>query len=139
MKHYHIKLLVTEPYSPWQNRAEAGLRELKKMAARILRKSVAPIKLWCYAIEWAARTMSLTAHNIPDLKSRTPEERLLGQTPDTSEYAHHSFFEWIWYHDPNPFPEPKVCLGRWIGVASDVGQPMTYWISTGNCTIIARS
>jgi hypothetical protein len=95
VKHYHIKLRVTEPYSPWQNRAEAGVRELKKMAPRVLRRSVAPIEFWCYAIEWAARTMSLTAHNIPDLKSRTPEERILGQTPDISDYAHHSFFEWI--------------------------------------------
>jgi hypothetical protein len=139
MKHYHIQLRVMEPYSPWQNRAEAGVRELKKMAARVLRRSGMPIELWCYAAEWAARKMSLTAHNIPDLKSWTPEERLLGQTPDISEYAHHSFFEWVWYHDPNPFPEPKICLGRSIGVALDVGQPMTYWILTGNRTIIACS
>ncbi len=30
-------------------------------------------------------------------------------------------------------------LARWIGVAKDVGQAMTYWLLTENCTVIARS
>jgi hypothetical protein len=32
-----------------------------------------------------------------------------------------------------------VKLARWIGVAKDVGQAMTYWLLTENCTVIARS
>ena len=139
VKHYHIKLRTTEAYSPWQNRAESAVRELKKLSNRALRRSGAPTELWCYAMEWAARTMSLTAHNLPALKTRTPEEALNGQTPDISEFANHSFFEWIWYRDLRTYPEPSICLGRWVGVASDVGQPMTYWILTEKCTIIARS
>jgi len=104
-----------------------------------VRKSGTPTELWCYVTEWAARTMSLTVHNLPALKLQSLEEVLLGHTPDISEFAHHFFFEWIWYHDSNSFPEPRLCLGRWIGVASDVGQPMTYWILTENCMVIAHS
>ncbi len=37
VKHYHIKTRITEPKSPWQNRAEAGIYELKKMVRRALR------------------------------------------------------------------------------------------------------
>lgn len=83
--------------------------------------------------------MSLTAHSLPALRTRMPEEALLGQTPDISEYANHSFFEWIWYRDLHTYPKPSICLGRWIGIASDVGQPMTYCILMEKCTIIAHS
>jgi hypothetical protein len=31
VKHYRIKTRITEPRSPWQNRAEKGIRELKKL------------------------------------------------------------------------------------------------------------
>lgn len=83
VRHYHIKQRTTEAYSPWQNRAESAVRELKKLLSRALRKSGAPTELWYYAMEWAARVMSLTAHGLPALKTRTLEEALTGQTPDT--------------------------------------------------------
>ena len=38
IKHYHIKTHVTEPKSPWQNRAEAGIHELKKLLKRALKR-----------------------------------------------------------------------------------------------------
>ena len=39
VRHYHIKLRTTEAYSPWQNRAEAAVQELKKFSSRALRRS----------------------------------------------------------------------------------------------------
>jgi hypothetical protein len=104
-----------------------------------LRHSAAPSEFWCYAIEWAAKVTSLTAHNLPILQTRTPEELVTGRTPDISEYAHFSLFEWVWYKDQSAFPEPDVKLACWIGVAKDVGQAMTYWLLTENVTVIARS
>jgi len=68
-----------------------------------------------------------------------PEEHVTGSTPDISEFAHYSFFEWVWYRDQVAFPEPDMKLGHWIGVATDVGQSMTYWLLTSKCTVIARS
>ncbi len=76
---------------------------------------------------------------MPILQTRTPEEHVTGRTPDISEYAHYSFFEWVWYKDQVAFPEVDMKLGRWIGVATDVGQSMTYWLLTNKCTVIARS
>jgi len=139
ISHYKIKLRTTEAHSPWQNRAEAGIRDIKKLVGRALRYSGAPVEFWCYAVEWAARITSLIAHDLPALKTRTPEEAVTGRTPDISEFAHYSWFEWVWYRDQASFPEPKICLGRWVGVAGDVGQAMTYWILTSQCTVIARS
>jgi len=113
ISHYKIKLRTTESYTPQQNRAEAGIGEMKKLVGRALRHSAAPIEFWCYAAEWAARITSLTAHDLPALKARTPEEAVTGRTPDISEYAHYSWYEWIWYRDQASFPEPQIRLGRW--------------------------
>jgi hypothetical protein len=30
-------------------------------------------------------------------------------------------------------------LGRWIGVAHDVGNPMTFWVLPNTCKVLARS
>jgi hypothetical protein len=138
IKHYRIKTRIPEPKSPWQNRAEAGICELKKLVWRALRCSVVPSEFWCCAIEWAARVTSLTAHSLPVLQTRTPEELVTGRTPDISEYAHFSFFEWVCYKEQSAFPEPGVKLARWIGVAKDVGQAMTYYLLTENCSSVIQ-
>jgi hypothetical protein len=139
VKQYHIDHRTTEAKSPWQNRAEAEIGELKKMTRRFLKKTRAPAELWCFAIEWVSRIRSLIAHDTMLLNARTPEERVTGRTPDISEYANFGWFDWVWYHDEVSFPEPNLLMKKWLGVASKVGQAMTYWILTSKGTVIARS
>ncbi len=63
-------------------------------------------------MEWAAKIRSLTAHDLPSLWSRTPEERIIGRTSDISEFAHFSsWFEWVWFREQVSFPEADLCLG----------------------------
>jgi hypothetical protein len=52
---YHIKTSETEPYSPWQNRAESGIRELKCHTRRIMQRTNTPTSLWNYACLYVAR------------------------------------------------------------------------------------
>jgi len=130
---------MTEPASPWQNRAEAEIREVKRLTRRIMKSTLAPLSLWCYALEWAARVRSLTAHDLFILGARTPEERVTGRTPDISEFVHFDWLQWVWYREPSTFPEHDSRLGRWLGVAQDVSQAMTYWVLTDKNTVIARS
>jgi hypothetical protein len=139
IKKYRIRQRRTEAHSPWQNRAEAEIRELKKLTRRALRSQSTPIEFWSYAMEWAARIRSLTAHDSLLLGARTPEERITGWTPDISEFAHFSWSQWVWYKDAASFPHTDIHLGKWMGVADDIGQAMTYWILTEKRTIIARS
>jgi transposase len=42
---YRIQDKCTEPYSPWQNRAEREIRELKKAVRRTLHSSKAPPRM----------------------------------------------------------------------------------------------
>ena len=39
LSQHGIKQTFAEPYSPWQNRAEAGIREHKKQVLRVLRQT----------------------------------------------------------------------------------------------------
>jgi hypothetical protein len=49
VKHHRIKLRTTEAYRPWQNRAESGIREIKKLCNRVMRHTSTPMEFWCYA------------------------------------------------------------------------------------------
>ena len=53
-REFHIRQTNTEPYSPWQNRAEGEIRELKKMIKRLALRCNSPKRLWCFAGELAA-------------------------------------------------------------------------------------
>eukprot|EP00957_Ditylum_brightwellii_P198720 15146423-Ditylum_brightwellii.AAC.1 len=49
-KYGGIKQTNTEPNSPWQNRAEAGIKELKKHVNRLMKRKHALRKLWDYCV-----------------------------------------------------------------------------------------
>jgi hypothetical protein len=74
VKKYKICQRTTEVSFPWQNHTGPEIRKLKKLIRRALRHNSTPGEYWCYAIKWAARIRSLTAHDIMVLGSRTPEE-----------------------------------------------------------------
>jgi hypothetical protein len=137
---FRIRQKRSEPYSQWQNRAESSIREIKKGIKRATRRANSPMRLWDYCGEWVAAIRRLTAHPIPSLNDRVPAERIEGNTPDISEYAQFDWYEHVWYIDPSvQFPEDQKRLGRWIGVAHDVGQAMTSWVLPASCRPIARS
>jgi hypothetical protein len=93
-----------------------------------------------FCCEWVSAIRQLTAHSIPALNGRVATELLQGDTPDISEYAQFDWYEPVWFIDPtSAFPEMKKRLGWWVGVASDVGQAMTFWILPESCIPIARS
>ena len=133
---YGINQSFTEPYSPWQNRAEAGIREVKSYARKLMQRTQAPIRLWCYAYEYAADIQSLLATDLYDLQGRTSYEFVMQYTPDISEYVVFKWYQWGWYWDHDS-KEKQLC--RWLGVASTIGQAMCFYIlkSTGN--VISRS
>lgn len=49
MRNYHIKIPETEPGSPWQNQAEAGIRGLKCQTRYLLHQTNSLKNLWDYA------------------------------------------------------------------------------------------
>jgi hypothetical protein len=49
---YRIHVKTTVPHSPWQNLAEAIIREIKKSVRRSLRRTGTPLRLWPQCAKW---------------------------------------------------------------------------------------
>ncbi|MGH3054176.1 MAG: hypothetical protein ACRDL7_04265 [Gaiellaceae bacterium] len=56
-----IETTTTEPYSPWQNRAEREIKETKRHAKFIMDDANVPRKLWDYAVEYVCELRNHTA------------------------------------------------------------------------------
>ena len=77
------------------------------------------------------------------LNWRTPQERLTGETSDISIFRFH-FWQPIEYYNPIPKQSHDVWTpGRFLGIAWESGDPMTYYIETSNQrgrpTVLVRS
>jgi hypothetical protein len=114
-----------EPYSPWSNMAEAGIRELKRATRRAMLKRPSPKDLWDYCIELQATIRSNTAHDLYQLESEVPATWMGMGTSDISNICEYGWYEWIYYRDEKAqFPNDSEVLGRYLGPAPDVGGEM---------------
>jgi hypothetical protein len=102
---------LTDPYSPWQNRAEGEIREVKRLAGRWMVKTKSPKRLWDYCIELASIVRSHTAHDIYQLNGQVPETIMTGQTADISFICEFKWYSWLYYHEPTvKAPWKRSCL-----------------------------
>ena len=126
---YRIDQKVTVPYSPWQNLAEASIRELKRGVRRVIRRTGAHIRTWSYAAKWVTDIRRLTALDLPQLEGQVPEAHISGCTPDISPMALFDYWQVIYYHTPvADFPFQKKTIGRWLGTARDCTDKMSFII-----------
>jgi Reverse transcriptase (RNA-dependent DNA polymerase) len=132
-----IRQRITEPHSGWQNRCEDEIRELRKHYARIMALHNCPDAFWDFAFDYVVHLRQFLSRNASN--QRSPIEAISGDSPDISEFLEFDFYQWVKYRDPTADKERPVKLGRWLGIASDVGTPLTYWILKDNTQVVARS
>jgi hypothetical protein len=132
---------LTDPYSPWQNRAEGEIREVKRLAGRWMVKTKSPKRLWDYCVELASIVRSHTAHDNYKLNGQVPETIMMGQTADISFICEFKWYSWLYYHEPTvKFPEERVMLGRYLGPTTpEAGSVMTAQILTSNGEVVRRN
>jgi hypothetical protein len=72
---------------------------------------------------------------------KAPLQVLTGQKPDISKFLHFAFYEPVYYQVYSySFPSmPNEEQGWWVGVATHVGDALTYKILTKNDRVIYRS
>ena len=135
---YNIKQETTEPHHPQQNPAERQIQEVKKRANMIMDRTGCPENVWYLAVQYVVYLLNRTANEA--LKWKTPLEVAFGDTPDISNLLQFEFWELVYYHDPQAsFPDSKECLGRFVGIAENVGDFMTYYVLAENSEVLARS
>ena len=132
--YYNIGQCTTEPYHPHQNQAENRIGTIKQMSNRIMDRTGAPNFLWLRAITFTCMLLNVLASKTLDW--RTPSEKGLGVTPDTSQFLQFTFYEPVFYRDPVPngYPQSIEKLGHWVGPAEHVGDIMFSWILTDKKT-----
>ncbi|GFH50714.1 hypothetical protein CTEN210_07190 [Chaetoceros tenuissimus] len=136
MRKFGIYQTFTELHSPWQNRAEPAIGEVKKYARKIMISTDTPIRLWCFCYEYTADLLSLLATGRFDLQGRTPYEMIMHYTPDISEYVSFGWFQWCYYFNEDS-KSKKICC--WLAPAHEVGQSFCHWVLLSNGSFIARS
>jgi hypothetical protein len=73
------------------------------------------------------------------LDERTPVEHFTGFTPIIAPLCTLSLYDYCWHWMlVEGFPQQRKQLGRWIGIAHNAGGPLTYWILTDKCKVVAR-
>ena len=77
-----IKQTQTEPYDPFQNRAEVNTRELKKHTCCPMQHTRTPLKLWDFCAQNVSEVRSITAQPLNLLHRCSPFEMITGNTPD---------------------------------------------------------
>ena len=135
IQEYRIKQTTTEPYSPWQNRAELDVREVKRGVRRFVKRSRSPRRLWCFLGEHVTALRGYTAYDSIGLKGRCAAEFAVGYTPDISLWIQHAWYDNVWYRDADG--ESKI--GKWLGVANGIGGGDCFWLLPMSARPIARS
>ena len=118
---FDIEQSATEQHSPWQNRAESGIRETKSFVSKTMEWYQVPLHLWCFAYKYAAEVLSFVVPGSFQLQNCTPYDSVMHYTPDISEYINFHFYQWCYYWDE---AEKEKKIGRWLGIAHQVGQSM---------------
>jgi hypothetical protein len=118
----------TQPYHPQQNPVELqAIKYLKQHAHALLDRTGAPDPFWFPAIQYLAEIHNICAD--PSIKYAIPKAIRTGVTQDISAYLQFKFFEPILYLDhENTFPMSKERTGRYLHVAENIGDKLTYFI-----------
>ena len=140
-RNHRIDTSFTEPHSPWQNYAEHGIGDLGRMVSRCMSKFNVPLNRHYWCQKWCCDVRNHLASR--KLNWRTPEEKISGETPDISVFRFH-FWEEVEYYDPTlKQPNDGWIPARFMGIAWDSGDFMTYYVepqnTRGRPTVLVRS
>ena len=104
----------------------------------VLNSSGAPANVWLLALGYICFVQNHTA--VRSLGNRTPIEWLLGYTPDITVLLQFQFWEPVYYakYDAKFPADSTESLGRFVGVAENVGNAMTFKILTEDGKVIHR-
>ena len=122
-----VKDQFSEPHNQQQNTVEmAAIRWLVQATHKLLDMTGAPDSAWLLAMKYLAKLHDITYDYTLGM---VPFQKRHGVTPDISAYLQHRFWDPILYYDHEAsWPESKERSGRWVGVADNVGDVLTYWV-----------
>jgi hypothetical protein len=128
IRKHNIQQHVSEPNLHNQSPAERVVREVRRKLYRVMfRRNLSKI-FWDYGMRWVCEVMSRTHTRPQRIDCGIPLEKVTGETVDISNYLDFGFYDYVVYRDNAGLSESKI--GRWLGVAKNVGTMMTFYVLT---------
>ena len=140
LRHYRIGQYFSEPKQQNQNPAERRIQDVKNRFETVMDRTGTPPEFWLLCLLYVVYLFNVLS--MESLGFMTPTQVACGTIPDVSALLHFRWWEPVYYlDDDGQFPsESKEKLGRWVGVAENVGDVLTWWILTDDTKqVIPRS
>ena len=135
---YSTKAKLTKPHHPQQNPAKHHIKTVKTYTSKIMDRIGAPPKTWFLCLLYLVYLLNHTA--VETLGWRTPIKTCFGHMPDLLSLLQFTFYEPVYFLDQDAcFPETGECLCRFVGIAKNHGDALTYWILTQDDKLLACS
>ena len=130
---------MSEPHHQHQNFAENRIGTLKDWTNRLMDRVGAPDNTWLLCMEYVSHLLNHLAHK--SLNIQVPLTKMFGVTVDISAFLNFTFWQPVYYAAENKWPsESAEKSGRWVGIAPNVGDALTYTILTDDTNkLIFRS
>ena len=124
---HKVKSEKSEPHQQQQNFAESAIKDIKYGSYKLMAKTGCDVRAWNLAVHCMIELDNVTARQ--SLQWATPHEVALNETPDISVYYQFKFWDPVRYTTPGiKFPTDPDLPGRYVGVALDTGDELTYKI-----------
>ena len=119
-----------------QNFADNRYATIKASTNQVMNFSGAPAHTWLLALMYVCLLLNHLASAALEWKSS--DQTLTGQQPDISKFMHFSFYEPVYYqtHSKTFLSTLNEEQGWWVGVATHVGDALTYKILTKQNKVI---
>ena len=138
LRMYNIKDMQSEAYQQNQNYAENRIGYVKATVNILLDRTGSPANLWYLCMQYVVYCLNRLAHKPID--NRTPMEVAFGETPDISSLLVFLWHQPVYYQKHTAkFPESKEGIGKFVGIAENVGDALTFKILLPNGEVICRS
>ena len=140
LRHYSIGDFQSEAHQQNQNPAERRIQDIKAMTNAIMDRTGTPAQFWILATLYVIFLMNHIC--LSSLGDISPLHFVKGHAQDISALLHYRWWEPVYYlDDDGQFPSvSREKRGRWVGVAENVGDVLTYHVLTEDTgRVIQRS
>ena len=130
---YCIKDRQSEPHYEHQNPVERHIQDVKRMSNNIMDRVGCPSGYWLLCTLFVIGLLN----HLVNVNSVVPMTVVTGEITDVSPYLSFHFWQEVFFEQPGKQGE---ALGRWVGVAHNKGDKLTYLVLTNDTKqVIARS
>ena len=132
LRMYLVKDRQSEPHYQHQDPIERHIQNVKRISQNIMDRTGCPAKFWLLCFLFVISLLNCLVNKNGEI----PKSLVTGEVTDVSPFLTFHFWQEVFFEQPDKTEQ----LGRWVGVAENVGDTLTYFVLTNDTEkVIARS